>query len=118
MARFSKRIAAAFTRRSDGPWVAGSLAGTAFVILMTVLLSQPVLARGYDNRVALIIGNSSYLSAPALPNPTNDALAMSDSLSRLGFDVTVGMDLDGAGMVSTLRAFGAKAEAATEGAQS
>ena len=112
MARLSKCISLVLNRRSDGPWVAGSLVGTAFVMLMAVLLSQPSSAQGFNTRIALVIGNSSYVSAPALPNPTNDAAAMADSLRRLGFDVTEGVDLDTAGMVSALRSFGAKAEAA------
>ncbi len=39
-----------------------------------------------DVRVALIIGNSAYASAP-LVNPANDAKAMADVLKRLGFTV-------------------------------
>ena len=112
MARLSRSISTALNRRNDGPWVAGSLAGTALVILMAFLLTQPSSAQGFNTRVALVIGNSSYVSAPALPNPANDAAAMSDSLRRLGFDVTEGTDLDTAGMVSALRSFGAKAESA------
>ena len=40
-----------------------------------------------DKRVALIIGNSAYKHAPALPNPANDAAAMSVLLRTAGFDV-------------------------------
>jgi Caspase domain len=40
-----------------------------------------------DKRVALIIGNSTYKHAPALPNPANDAAAMSVLLRTAGFDV-------------------------------
>ena len=38
-------------------------------------------------RVALVIGNSKYVHAPALPNPVNDAKSVATSLRRLGFTV-------------------------------
>lgn len=41
-----------------------------------------------DVRVALVIGNSAYAGAAALPNPVNDARAMAESLRKLGFQVT------------------------------
>jgi hypothetical protein len=40
-----------------------------------------------DIRVALVIGNSAYAGALALPNPANDARAMSETLKELGFEV-------------------------------
>jgi len=40
-----------------------------------------------DIRIALIIGNSAYVAAPALENPANDARAMADVLATLGFQV-------------------------------
>ncbi|MCJ0762458.1 caspase family protein [Variovorax terrae] len=40
-----------------------------------------------DARVALVIGNSAYASAPALANPANDARAMGETLRGLGFTV-------------------------------
>ncbi len=49
---------------------------------------------GSQRRVALVMGNSSYQSAPHLPNPTNDAEAMAATLRKLGFEVTKGIDLD------------------------
>ena len=40
-----------------------------------------------DVRIALVIGNSAYVSAPPLTNPSNDAKAMTNILKRLGFTV-------------------------------
>ena len=40
-----------------------------------------------ENRMALVIGNSSYTSVSALPNPANDAKAMATFLSSAGFQV-------------------------------
>jgi hypothetical protein len=46
--------------------------------------AQPALA---DKRVALVIGNSGYQHAPALPNPSRDAKAMAAMFERGGFSV-------------------------------
>jgi hypothetical protein len=46
-----------------------------------------------ENRLALVIGQSAYRSVPALPNPANDARAMSQLLIDSGFDVSSASDL-------------------------
>ena len=38
-------------------------------------------------RVALVVGNSGYQNAPLLPNPANDAAAITATLKSAGFDV-------------------------------
>jgi hypothetical protein len=43
-------------------------------------------ATDYKNKIALVIGNSSYQNAP-LKNPMNDAIAFSNELRALGFEV-------------------------------
>lgn len=43
-------------------------------------------AAAAERRVALVIGNAAYVSAP-LTNPVNDAKAMAQSLKALGFEV-------------------------------
>ena len=40
-----------------------------------------------ENRIALVIGNSKYTSVTALPNPANDAKAMTNFLNSAGFQV-------------------------------
>jgi hypothetical protein len=57
------------------------------------------------NRVALVIGNSSYTSVPTLPNPHNDAEDITVALRHLGFDVVEGRDLDRRGMADAVRRF-------------
>ncbi|WP_166208906.1 caspase family protein [Bradyrhizobium septentrionale] len=62
-----------------------------------------------EKRVALVIGNSAYQSAPKLPNPAGDAKLISDTLSSLGFIVVGGgaqVDLTKAGFDAVLQAFG------------
>ncbi|WP_200844497.1 caspase family protein [Bradyrhizobium sp. USDA 3458] len=46
-----------------------------------------------ENRLALVIGQSAYKSVPALPNPANDAKAVSQMLTDAGFAVTAASDL-------------------------
>jgi uncharacterized caspase-like protein len=46
-----------------------------------------------ENRVALVIGQSNYRSVVALPNPANDAKAMSQMLGDAGFEVLSAADL-------------------------
>jgi tetratricopeptide (TPR) repeat protein len=46
------------------------------------------------SRVALVIGNSAYVAAGALPNPANDARAVAKALRDIGFDVSEGVNLD------------------------
>ena len=113
MARLANGIATLIPRHGRGAEFTASLAALVFAVLIAFLWSPQAAAQiaapiGHD-RVALVIGNSTYRNVPALPNPANDAFAMSDSLRRLGFVVQEGIDLDAAGMASTLRTFGAMA---------
>jgi hypothetical protein len=50
-------------------------------------------AASAENRLALVIGNSAYKAVPALPNPANDAKAMTEFLKSAGFEVTSIQDL-------------------------
>src|SRR3954452_13557800 len=46
-----------------------------------------------ENRVALVIGQSNYRAVVALPNPANDAKAVSQMLTDSGFEVLTAADL-------------------------
>src|SRR6266704_3040995 len=46
-----------------------------------------------ESRLALVIGQSAYRSVPALPNPANDARAVTQLLSESGFEVLAASDL-------------------------
>ena len=61
-----------------------------------------------QKRVALVIGNSAYRHATELPNPRNDAKAMSATLRSLGFEVVEGEDLSKAGMDEKVQDFADK----------
>lgn len=60
-----------------------------------------------EQRVALIIGNSSYSDAP-LANPVNDARAITEALSKLGFKVTKKENVSKKEMHLAIRAFGSE----------
>ena len=60
-----------------------------------------------ERRVALVIGNSAYKSAPRLTNPVNDAALVGGMFKKAGFDtVDVRQDLNGLEMRKALREFG------------
>lgn len=60
-----------------------------------------------ENRIALVIGNTSYKHAP-LANPKNDATLMADTLELVGFKVTRLLDADQATMKRAMIDFGRK----------
>ena len=74
------------------------------VYVFMTLLAAAVPALAAD-RVALVIGNSDYKFATALPNPVNDATDIGEKLKSLGFEVYGGNDLDLAGMQAAMRQF-------------
>ncbi len=64
----------------------------ALIVGLAAILASPLQAVA-AKRVALVIGNSDYKHATPLKNPKNDAAAISGVLTRLGFEVTTGIDL-------------------------
>ena len=66
-------------------------------------------------RLALVIGNGAYTSAPPLKNPPNDAREMAATLRTLGFDVTSGINANQRDMKRLIREFGQKLKAGGSG---
>ena len=67
-------------------------------------------APGGETRVALVIGNSDYVSVPRLPNPQHDAAAVADALRSAGFKTVVLNDnLGAAAMRQALNDFSTEA---------
>jgi uncharacterized caspase-like protein len=56
-------------------------------------------------RVALVIGNNRYASAPLL-NPVNDARAMAKALEAAGFQVMLRIDANQRDLLTAVREFG------------
>jgi uncharacterized caspase-like protein len=71
------------------------------------------LAQISESRIALIIGNSSYLAGSRLPNAQRDADMIAQTLREIGFTrVVVVNDADSSSMRRTLRDFSIEAEKA------
>lgn len=70
-----------------------------------VVSSIPPKAGQHEKRIALVIGNSRYASAP-LRNPVNDARLMAESLHKAGFDVQLRENLSRGAMLNAVRDFG------------
>ena len=61
-----------------------------------------------ENRLALVIGESAYRAVTPLPNPANDAKAISKLLGDAGFEVTTAADLSQKQMNTEVGDFAAK----------
>ena len=66
-------------------------------------------------RIALVIGNGAYTTAPSLKNPPNDARDMAANLKTLGFDVSSGVNVSQREMKRLIREFGQKLKAGGSG---
>jgi hypothetical protein len=64
-----------------------------------------------ESRLALVIGQSAYRSVPALPNPANDARAVTQMLTDSGFEVSTAADLSQGQMREAVSDFAGKVAA-------
>ena len=83
-------------------WWIGVRMGLYLSVLMAITGFTPAAAQ---DRVALVVGNSKYVSTNSLPNASNDARAMAKTLREMGFTVAEGVDLDRNGMELQIREF-------------
>ncbi|MEE8292282.1 MAG: caspase family protein, partial [Candidatus Tectomicrobia bacterium] len=90
-------------RLDDGRegWIAGSIVKVAQEPRGLRLTARPV---SPPRRIALVIGNAAYASAP-LRNPVNDATDIAATLRQLTFDVTLLRDADFQRMEDALTTF-------------
>ena len=80
-----------------------AVSAIALALCSVWLCCQPAFA---DKRLALVIGNSAYERVPQLPNPVQDATAMSQMFKAAGFDtVMLKLDLKAGEMRRALRDF-------------
>jgi hypothetical protein len=81
-------------------------------VLYTMVLTAGVLSGSQaafaENRIALVIGQSNYRAVVALPNPSNDAKAVSQLLSEAGFEVLGAADLSQSEMREKISEFAAQ----------
>ncbi len=93
----------------------------AILILVSLVFSSAIFAQKTreltqeeDNkktsqkRVALVIGNGAYTKAKPLPNPSNDAADMAQTLRDLGFEVISGVNQTKRQTETLIREFGTK----------
>jgi uncharacterized caspase-like protein len=85
------------------------VAGLVLILVLSAagsVVSDVAVADG--NRIALVIGNGSYsIDIGGLRNPASDAKLMARSLKKLGFDVTLALNVDQKEMKRRIRDFGA-----------
>ncbi len=105
VARGIKRIEAKLAKLAEQPQSA-TLPPTSNGALPAVSVT------GAAPRVALVIGNGNYRAAGPLPNPQNDAGAVSKALNAVGFTVVVAHDLSREQFASVLKDFSAMADSA------
>src|SRR5258708_13568415 len=61
--------------------------GAAFAEAPNVDIRNGVQMPPAEQRVALVVGNSTYQTAPKLANPGNDAQSISQLLNSAGFEI-------------------------------
>jgi len=93
----------------------------AILILASLVFSSAIFAqktreltqeednkKASQKRVALVIGNGAYTKAKPLPNPSNDAADMAQTLRDLGFEVISGVNQNKRQTETLIREFGTK----------
>lgn len=79
-------------------------------LLQIILSAAP--AAALERRIALVIGNNTYVAARPLTKPVNDAKRVAEVLSQIGYDVVQMANLSHAEMTKALGEFGARARSA------
>lgn len=92
-------------RRACAAWGAAALHAAP-------AMSAQSVAAGADSRIALVIGNGAYRTAP-LKNPAGDAQAVAAALRGLGYDVTLRQNTRLRELIESLREFSLRASKAS-----
>jgi uncharacterized caspase-like protein len=77
------------------------------VIVAAALFAASIAGAQAERRVALVIGNSTYVGVAPLANPENDSADVAAELVALGFEVILGQNLTVAAFDQKLRDFAA-----------
>lgn len=83
-----------------------------FVLPAILLWSTVTLAGASPDRVALVIGMAEYQAISPLANTRNDAEALADTLTEIGFDVTRVVDASLAELRTIMKDFSFRSETA------
>ncbi|MFD2853852.1 caspase family protein [Seohaeicola zhoushanensis] len=82
------------------------------IVAAWILCLNATLASAAPDRVALVLGNGAYQTIEPLSNTRNDAQAMANTLSSIGFDVTLALDATSTQTFELLDEFAFRAETA------
>ena len=85
--------------------IASMRMGASFILASTLSLFAHVSFAQSADRIALVVGNSAYRTAP-LPNPRHDATEMAALLTKAGFKVDVQLDTDLSQLQAAVQKFG------------
>jgi uncharacterized caspase-like protein len=96
------------TRRAEHLLPRRSLLRASAALLGAAALPPLAAQSAEPRRIALVIGNGAYKSAP-LKNPVGDAEAVAASLKQLGYDVTLRRDVGLFELIESLRDFSVRA---------
>jgi hypothetical protein len=89
-----------------------SLGRGLIVAVLTTFFMGAGLTAAEARKLALVVGNSDYASVPKLKNAAKDATDIAAALERLGFEVTLLVDVKSADLWDRVDAFGLEAETA------
>ena len=89
-----------------------SLGRGLIVAVLATLFVGAGLSAAEARKLALVVGNSDYAAVPKLKNAAKDATDIAAALERLGFDVTLLVDVKAADLWDRVEAFGVEAETA------
>jgi uncharacterized caspase-like protein len=101
-------MATVLTRRM----LLGRALGAAALLPFAPAMSAPATVNSAQSRIALVIGNGAYRSAP-LKNPPGDANAIAAALRGLGYDVTLRQNTRLRELIESLREFSLRAPKAS-----
>ncbi len=82
------------------------------VVCFLILLGHGIAHGATAEKVALVVGIGDYNDAPKLTNPITDAIAIAQTLKRIGFDVIQALDVDRRKLDTALESFASKASQA------
>lgn len=83
-----------------------------FVLPVFLVLSTVTFAMASPDRVALVIGMAEYEAVTPLANTRNDAEALAETLTEIGFDVTRVIDVSLAELRAVMKDFSFRSETA------
>ncbi|MFP7675211.1 caspase family protein [Marivita sp. S0852] len=89
-----------------------SFIGRPFFLSLILTWAIPVAVVASPERVAMVIGMAEYEAITPLTNTRNDAEDLAETLEGIGFDVTLGIDLNEAELRAMMKDFSFRSETA------